>query len=146
MEILNRKARYDYEILDKYEAGIVLTGTEIKSIRKGSANLKDSYAIIKNGEAYLLNMYISEYKEGNIFNHDETRTRKLLLHKNEINKINDKISIKGLTLVPVKLYFVRGKAKIELAVARGKHTYDKKETIKQRDIDREMKKSLKGKY
>lgn len=146
MEIQNRKARYDYEFLDKYEAGIVLTGTEIKSIRKGNANLKDSYAIIKNGEVYLLNMYISEYKEGNIFNHDETRTRKLLLHKNEINKINDKISIKGLTLVPVKLYFVHGKAKIELAVARGKHTYDKKETIKQRDIDREMKKSLKGKY
>ena len=143
MEILNRKARYDYEILDKFEAGIVLTGTEIKSIRKGSANLKDSYAIIKNGEAFLLNMYISEYKEGNKFNHDETRTRKLLLHKNEINKINDKISIKGLTLVPVKLYFLNGKAKIELAVARGKHTYDKKETIKQRDIDREMKKSLK---
>lgn len=143
MEILNRKARYDYEILDKFEAGIVLTGTEIKSIRKGSANLKDSYAIIKNGEAFLLNMYISEYKEGNKFNHDETRTRKLLLHKNEINKINDKISIKGLTLVPVKLYFSNGKAKIELAVARGKHTYDKKETIKQRDIDREMKKSLK---
>lgn len=143
MEILNRKARYDYEILDKYEAGIVLTGTEIKSIRKGSANLKDSYAIIKNGEAYLLNMHISEYKEGNIFNHNETRTRKLLLHRNEINKINDKISIKGLTLVPIKLYFVRGKAKIELAVAKGKHTYDKKETIKQRDIDREMRKSLK---
>jgi SsrA-binding protein len=146
MEILNRKARYDYEILEKYEAGIVLTGTEIKSIRKGNANLKDSYAIIKNKEVYLINMFISEYKEGNIFNHEETRTRKLLLHKNEINKINDKISIKGLTLVPVKLYFVRGKAKIELAVARGKHTFDKKETIKQRDIDREMKKSLKGKY
>lgn len=146
MEIVNRKARYDYEILDKYEAGIVLTGTEIKSIRNGSANLKDSYAIIKNNEAYLLNMFISEYKEGNIFNHNETRTRKLLLHKNEIYKINDKISIKGLTLVPLRLYFVRGKAKIELAVARGKHTYDKKETIKQRDIDREMKKSLKGNY
>ena len=144
MEILNRKARYDYEILDKYEAGIVLTGTEIKSVRKGSANLKDSYAIIKNGEAFLLNMHISEYKEGNQFNHDETRTRKLLLHKNEINKINDKINIKGLTLVPVKLYFSNGKAKIELAVARGKHTYDKKETIKQRDIDREMKKSMKN--
>ncbi len=146
MEILNRKARYDYEILDKYEAGIVLTGTEIKSIRKGNANLKDSYAIVKNGEVYLLNMYISEYKEGNIFNHDETRTRKLLLHKNEINKINAKISIKGLTLVPVKLYFIRGKAKIQLAVAKGKHTYDKKETIKQRDIKRETDKMLKNKY
>lgn len=145
MEILNRKARYDYEILDKYEAGIVLTGTEIKSIRRGSANLKDSYAIIKNGEVYLLNMYISEYKEGNIFNHDETRTRKLLLHKSEINKINDKISIKGLTLVPVKLYFAHGKAKIELAVARGKHTYDKKDAIKQRDIKRETDKILKDK-
>lgn len=144
MEILNRKARYDYEILDKYEAGIVLTGTEIKSIRKGNANLKDSYAVIKNGEVFLINMYISEYKEGNIFNHEETRTRKLLLNKNEINKINDKINIKGLTLVPVKLYFEHGKAKIELAVARGKHTYDKKETIKQRDIEREMKKNMKG--
>ena len=143
MEILNRKARYDYEILDKFEAGIVLTGTEIKSIRNGSANLKDSYAIIKNGEVFLLNMFISEYKQGNIFNHDETRTRKLLLHKSEIKKLNDKVSIKGLTLIPVKLYFANGKAKIELALAKGKHTYDKKETIKQRDIDRELKKSLK---
>ncbi len=146
MEILNRKARYDYEILEKYEAGIVLTGTEIKSIRKGAANLKDSYAVIKNGEIYLLNMFISEYKEGNIFNHEETRTRKLLLHKSEINKINNKISLKGLTLIPTKLYFIKGKAKIELAIARGKHTYNKKETIKQRDIDRDLKKSLKGKF
>ncbi|MBP3635336.1 MAG: SsrA-binding protein SmpB [Bacilli bacterium] len=146
MEIINRKARFDYELLDKYEAGIVLTGTEIKSIRNGNVNLKDSYAVIKNGEIYLLNMHISEYKEGNIFNHDESRTRKLLLHKNEIKKISDKVSIKGLTIVPLKLYFSNGKAKIELAVARGKHTYDKKETIKQRDLDREMKKSLSGKY
>ena len=146
MEILNRKARYDYEILEKYEAGIVLTGTEIKSIRKGNANLKDSYAVIKNGEVFLLNMYVSEYKEGNIFNHEETRTRKLLLNKNEIKKINDKIAIKGLTLVPVKLYFVNGKLKVELAVARGKHTYDKKEIIKQRDIDRDMKKSMKESF
>lgn len=143
MEILNRKAKYDYELLDKFEAGIVLTGTEIKSIRNGQANLKDSYAIIKNGEVFLLNMHISAYKQGNIFNHDETRTRKLLLHKNEIKKISDKVSIKGLTLVPVKLYFKEGKAKIELAVARGKHTYDKKETIKQRDIEKEVKKQLK---
>ena len=91
-------------------------------------------------------MFISEYKEGNIFNHEETRTRKLLLHKNEIRKINDKIKIKGLTIVPLKVYFVRGKAKVEIAIARGKHTYDKKETIKQRDIDREMKKSLKERF
>ena len=135
-----------YEILDKFEAGIVLTGTEIKSVRNGNANIKDSYAIIKNGEVFLLNMFISEYKEGNIFNHEETRTRKLLLHKNEIRKINDKIKIKGLTIVPLKVYFVRGKAKVEIGIARGKHTYDKKETIKQRDIDREMKKSLKERF
>ena len=131
---------------NKFEAGIVLTGTEIKSIRNGNANIKDSYAIIKNGEVFLLNMFISEYKEGNIFNHEETRTRKLLLHKNEIRKINDKIKIKGLTIVPLKVYFVRGKAKVEIGIARGKHTYDKKETIKQRDIDREMKKSLKERF
>lgn len=145
MEIVNRKARYEYEVIDTYEAGIALTGTEIKSIRNGNANIKDSYAIVRNNEVFLLNMFISEYKEGNIFNHDETRTRKLLLHKNEIKKINDKIKLKGLTLVPLKLYFVRGKAKIEIGVARGKHTYNKKETIKQRDIEREMKKSLKEK-
>lgn len=146
MEILNRKARYDYEIEDTYEAGIVLTGTEIKSIREGKVNIKDSYAIIRNNEIYLLNTHISTYKEGNIFNHEETRIRKLLLHKNEIRKINDKIKIKGLTIVPLKVYFVRGKAKVEIGIARGKHTYDKKETIKQRDIDREMKKSLKERF
>ncbi len=143
MEILNRKAKYDYELLEKFEAGISLTGTEIKSIRKGNANLKDSYAQVKNNEVYIINMFISPYKEGNIFNSDERRTRKLLLHKKEIKKINDKISIKGLTLIPTKIYFKNGKAKVELYIARGKHTYDKKETIKQRDIDREMKKSLK---
>ena len=146
MEINNRKAKYDYNILEEIECGIELVGTEVKSIRNGSVNLKDSYAIIKNGEAYLLNTHISLYEEGNIFNHEETRTRKLLLHKNEIRKINDKIKIKGLTIVPLKVYFVRGKAKVEIAIARGKHTYDKKETIKQRDIDREMKKSLKERF
>ena len=142
----NKKATFEYFILDKYEAGIALTGTEIKSIRNGQANLKDSYAVIKNNEVYLLNMHISAYKQGNIFNHEETRTRKLLLHKNEIRKIKEKIEIKGLTLVPVKLYFKGGIAKIELAIARGKHTYDKKETIKERDIKREADKALKGRY
>ena len=107
MEILNRKARYDYEIEDEYEAGIVLTGTEIKSIRLGKANIKDSYAIIKNNEAYLLNTHISEYSEGNRFNHEETRTRKLLLHKKEIYKLRDKLEIEGYTLVPLKIYFVK---------------------------------------
>ena len=146
MEIKNRKARFNYFILKEIECGIVLTGTEIKSLRKGSADIKDCYAKIKNDEAFLINMYIAKYDEGNRFNHDERRTRKLLLHKNEIRKINDKIKIKGLTIIPLKVYFVRGKAKVEIGIARGKHTYDKKETMKQRDIDREMKKSLKERF
>lgn len=144
MEILNRKAKYDYEIFDKYEAGIVLTGTEIKSIRKGSCNLKDSYAIIKNHEAFLINMHISEYSEGNRFNHDERRTRKLLLHKKEILKIENKINLEGYTIVPIKLYFDRGYAKVQIGVAKGKHTYNKKEAIKQRDIERDIKKQYKN--
>ena len=129
MEILNRKARYDYEISDTYEAGIELTGNEIKSVRKGSVNLKDSYIIIKNSEAYILNMHITNYDKA-VFKEEETRTRKLLLHKEEILKLNDKISIKGFTIVPLRLYFKNGKAKLEIGVAKGKHTYDKKESIK----------------
>ena len=144
MEIVNRKAKYDYEIHDTYEVGIVLTGNEIKSVRKGSVNLKDSYVIIKNSEAYILNMHITNYDKA-VFKEEETRTRKLLLHKDEIIKINDKISIKGFTLVPLKLYFKNGKAKLEIGVAKGKHTYDKKESIKERDIKRETDKALKGK-
>ena len=124
IEIKNRKALYDYSISDTYEAGIVLTGTEIKSIRDGKANLKDSYAIVRNGEVFILNMHISHYENGNIFNHNETRTRKLLLHKNEILKIKDKISIKGYTLVPIKLYFSKNKAKILLGIGKGKKIYD----------------------
>ena len=104
MEINNRKAKYNYQVLDKIEAGIVLTGTEIKSIRSGKANIKDSYASVKNGEIFLINMHISAYENGNIFNHDETRTRKLLLHKNEILKLNDKVRLEGFTLVPLKVY------------------------------------------
>lgn len=146
MEIVNRKSRYDYEIYDKYEAGLVLTGTEIKSIRNGSCNLKDSYIVIKNNEAFILNMHISPYDKGNINNVDETRTRKLLLHKNEILKLKDKISIKGFTIVPLRIYFKNGLAKMEIGVAKGKHTYDKKESIKERDIKRETDKSLKGRY
>lgn len=143
MEILNRKARYDYEIGDTYEAGIVLTGTEIKSIRMGKVNIKDSYAIIRNNEIYLLNTHISLYEEGNRFNHDEDRTRKLLLHKKEILKLKDKLEIEGYTLVPLKIYFVKNKAKVLIGVAKGKKNYNKKETIKERDIQREMEKSLK---
>ena len=144
IEINNKKARFDYEIIDEIEAGIVLTGTEIKSIRCGNANLKDSYAIIKNNEVFLLGMHISPYKEGNIFNHDKLRTRKLLLHKKEILKINNKLVLDGYTLVPIKLYFVKNKAKILLGIARGKKNYDKREAIKKRDIDRELKKQYKN--
>lgn len=143
MEINNRKAHYDYEILEEIETGIVLTGTEIKSIRLGNANLKDSYAIIRNNEVYILNMHISHYEEGNIFNHEETRTRKLLLHKKEILKLNDKIKLQGLTLVPLKLYFKKNKAKILLGLAKGKKTYDKRESIKERDIKRNIEKNYK---
>ena len=144
IEINNRKAKYDYEILDTIEAGIVLTGTEIKSIKNGMANLKDSYAIIKNGEIFLLNMHISHYEQGNIFNHDETRTRKLLFHKKEILKLRDKVEVEGLTIVPIKLYFKGNKAKILIGVAKGKKTYDKREAIKKRDIDRDLKKQYKN--
>lgn len=143
MEINNRKVRFDYEILEEIESGIVLTGTEIKSIKDGKANLKDSYAIIRNGEVFLLNMHISHYKEGNIFNHEETRTRKLLLHKKEILKFRDKLDLQGLTLVPLKLYFKRNKAKILLGLGKGKKTYDKRESIKEKDIKRDLEKSYK---
>lgn len=144
MEILNRKVNFDYEILETIESGIVLTGTEIKSIRDGKANLKDSYAIVKNNEMFLLNMNISHYKEGNNFNHEETRTRKLLLHKKEILKLSQKVELNGYTLVPLKLYFKGNKAKILIGLAKGKKTYDKRETIKQRDINREIKKEMKN--
>lgn len=144
MEIINRKAKFEYEILDKFEAGIVLTGTEIKSIRNGNANIKDSYAIIKNGEVFLLNMFISEYKEGNIFNHEETRDRKLLLHKKEIKKISQMIEVQGLTIVPLKLYFKDNKLKVLIGICRGKKNYDKRESIKERDIKRDVERNLKN--
>lgn len=143
MEILNRRARYDYVIEDEYEAGIVLTGTEIKSIRLGKVNLKDSYAIIRNEEIYLLNTHISAYEKGNIFNHEENRTRKLLMHKREIKKLNNKVILEGYTLIPLKIYFVRGRAKILIGLCKGKKNYDKRESIKERDINREMQKNYK---
>ena len=146
IEIKNKKALFDYAIEDTYEAGIVLTGTEIKSIRDGKANLKDSFARIKNNEVFLINMYIGHYDKGNVFNHDETRERKLLLHKKEILRMRDKIEIRGYTLVPIKLYFSKNRAKILLGVGKGKKVYDKRETIKERDINREIKKNLKNNY
>ena len=144
MEILNRKVNFDYEIIDTFEVGIVLTGTEIKSIRLGKANLKDSYAIIKNNEIYLLNMHISKYDQGNIFNHEETRTRKLLMHKKEILKLRDKLDLEGFTLIPLKLYFKGSKAKILLGLAKGKKNYDKREAIKKKDIERQLARDLKN--
>lgn len=144
MEIQNRKAHFDYEITDTLETGIVLTGTEIKSIRLGKANLKDSYAIVRNHELYILNMHISSYEQGNRFNHEETRTRKLLAHKEEIGKLEEKIKLDGFTLVPLKLYFKKGNAKILLGLAKGKKNYDKRETIKKKDMDRQVQKDLKG--
>ncbi len=144
MEIKNKKAYYDYIIEDKYEVGIVLKGTEIKSIRDGKANLKDSYAIVKNDEIFLLNMHISHYENGNIFNHEETRTRKLLLNKREILKIRDAITREGYTLVPIRVFFKNNRAKVELGVAKGKKTYDKREAIKKKDINREVQKQLKN--
>ncbi|MBQ2408844.1 MAG: SsrA-binding protein SmpB [Bacilli bacterium] len=143
MEIVNRKARFDYEVLEEYEAGIVLTGTEIKSIRDGKANIKDCYGVIREMEVYLLNMHISHYEQGNIFNHDETRTRKLLLHKKEILKLNDRVKLEGLTLIPLKVYFKKNKAKILLGLCRGKKNYDKREAIKERDIKRDLQKNYK---
>ena len=146
MEIINRKAKHDYFIEEEYECGIVLTGTEIKSIREGKCNLKDCYAIIRNNELFILNMFISHYKEGNIFNHNETRSRKLLMHKSEILKLNDKIRLEGYTLIPLKMYFKNNKAKVLLGLCKGKKNFDKRETIKQRDINREMQKINKNKY
>ena len=143
MEILNRKARFNYFIIEEIECGIVLTGTEIKSLRKGSADIKDCYAKIKNDEAFLINMYIAKYDEGNRFNHDERRTRKLLLHKTEIKRLKEETQKQGYTLIPLKVYFVRGRAKVELGVCRGKKNYDKRETIKERDINRDIAKQIK---
>ena len=136
MEIVNRKANHDYFIKDTYECGIVLQGTEIKSIRKGNVNINDSYARIKNNEVFLTNMYVGKYEEGNRFNHDERRERKLLLKKNEILKLAHEIETKKLTLIPLKVYFVRNRAKISLGLCQGKKLYDKRESIKEKDLRR----------
>ena len=136
IEIKNKKAYFDYFIQKEIECGIALTGTEIKSIRKGSANLRDTYARVKNNEMYIINMFISKYEDGNQFNHDERRQRKLLLHKKEILKLSQEVKEQGLTLIPLKLYFKDNHAKILLGLCKGKKLYDKRETIKQRDLDR----------
>lgn len=144
MEIVNRKARHDYFVLEEIEAGIALTGTEIKAVRKGSCNFRDCYGVIKNDEVFLLNMFIGEYKEGNIFNHEETRSRKLLLHKKEIKKIKESLEVKGLTIVPLKGYFKGKNFKILIGICRGKKNYDKRDALKERDLKKEVAKNLKN--
>ncbi len=140
----NRKAFHDYFILDKFEAGLVLFGTEVKSIREGRINLKDSYAAVKDGEAFLLNCHISPYSHGNRENHEPTRARKLLLHRQEIRKLIGKTQEKGLTLVPLRVYLSRGRVKVELGVARGKKDYDKRETERRKDVDRDTRAAMKN--
>ena len=137
VEFNNKKVYFDYFVLREIECGIVLTGTEIKSIRNGSANLKDTYARIKNGEIFVVNMYIAKYDEGNRFNHEERRSRKLLLHKNEIKKLEEEVKLDGHSLVPLKMYFKGDKVKVLLGLCKGKKLYDKRETIKERDLSRE---------
>ena len=138
----NRKARHDYHIHETYEAGIALTGTEVKSLRAGKANLKDSYAHVENGEMMISQMHISPYEQGNIFNHEPMRKRKLLMHKKEILKLFGKTREKGYSLVPLKLYFTRGKAKLQIALATGKKNYDKRQDIAARDAKRDMERAM----
>ena len=142
----NRKAYHDYFIEETYEAGITLLGTEVKSLREGKANLKDSYALIKGNEIFLLNCHISPYSHGNIQNHDPLRTRKLLLHRKEINKLWGKLTQKGLTLIPLKIYFTKnGKAKVEIGLCKGKKQYEKREVLKEKEARREIERHLRGK-
>jgi SsrA-binding protein len=139
---VNRAASHNYFLLDKFEAGIALRGTEVKSVREGKANLKDAYGIIKDGEAYLLNTHIGPYSHGNSANHDSLRTRKLLLHRQELQKLMGKTQLKGLTLIPTRLYFRHGRVKCELAVAKGKQDWDKRETERRREDDREARAAI----
>lgn len=139
MEIKNKKAYFDYEITKELEAGIVLVGTEIKSVRKGSVDLKDSFVTIKNNEAFVLNVYIAKYDEGNIFNHDERRTRKLLLHKTEIKRLKEAKEQEGISIIPLKMYLKKDKVKLLIGIGKGKKLYDKRESIKKRDLERESK-------
>ncbi len=142
--VTNRKARHDYHILETHEAGIALAGTEVKSLRAGKGNLKDSFAKVENGELFVYNMHISPYEKGNIFNKDPMRPRKLLMKRREIDRLFGLVKEKGLTLIPLKLYLnEKGLVKVELAVAKGKTLYDRREDIKQRDADREMEKAFK---
>jgi SsrA-binding protein len=141
---VNRQARHNYFIDETYEAGLVLLGSEVKSLRDGKANLVDSYAQIRRGEAFLINAHISPYAGANQFNHEPTRTRKLLLHAREIERLTGKTKERGLTLIPLKLYFKDGRAKVELGLARGKKLYDKRDTLRRKVAEREVERSLKS--
>ena len=141
----NKKARYEYEIIEEIESGIVLQGTEVKSLRHGNANLKDSHGIIKDSEVYIINMHISPYEQGNIFNHDPVRMRKLLLHKHEIKKLTSKVLERGMTLVPLKMYFKNGRAKLLLGLGKGKKLYDRRKDIALKDTQRELQREIKEK-
>lgn len=140
---VNRKARHEYHLLDFFEAGIVLVGTEVKSCRENKASLVDSYALVKNGEVWLINAHINAYNFGNINNHEPTRDRKLLLNKSEIRKLSNKMKDQGLTLIPLRLYFSKGKVKVEIAIAKGKKLYDKRQDIAKRDMKRDIERKLK---
>lgn len=142
----NPTAHRDYFLEEKYEAGIELQGSEVKSLRDGKASVKESFGMIQDGEVFLVNSYIAPYESANIFNHDPRRNRKLLLHKREINRLIGKTQIRGYTLIPVKIYFKNGRAKVELALAKGKKSFDKREDIKKREADREVEKALKKRY
>ncbi len=144
-EIKNKKAFYDYEILERFTAGIQLKGTEVKSLREGKGNIRDAFIRMEGGEAYLFNAYIPPYTHGNLFNHEPTRSRKLLLHKSEIKRLYGKSQEKGLTIVPLRLYFVRGKAKLDIGLAKGKKLYDKRQVIKERELKKEAQRAMKFK-
>lgn len=139
---VNRAASHNYFLLEKFEAGIALRGTEVKSIRSGRSNLKDAYGLVKDGELWLINAHIGEYSHGNIFNHEPLRTRKLLVHRSELNKLIGKTQHKGLTLVPTRLYFRNGRAKVEMALAKGKQNWDKRETERRKTADREARDAI----
>lgn len=141
----NRKARHDYFVEETYEAGLALKGTEVKSLRQGRANLRDSHALIENGEVILYNLHISPYEQANRFNHDPLRPRKLLLHRSEILRLTGRVRERGYTLIPLRIYFRRGRAKVELALAKGKKLYDKREDLADRDARRQMARVLRGK-
>ncbi|MBA2687517.1 MAG: SsrA-binding protein SmpB [Gemmatimonadaceae bacterium] len=140
----NRRARFDYAILDTWEAGIVLTGSEVKSLRDGKANISDAYAILKDGEVYLLNLHVSPYEKASFFNHEPTRTRKLLLHKKEIKKMIGSVERQGLTLIPLELYFKRGRAKVAIALGKGKQMHDKRQDLKRKDDERDMQRAVRS--